>query len=267
MISEKITLTHKNIKNIALLETFFLEESEELLHSHKRPCILIFPAGAYRFTSDREAEPIALQMNCLGYHAAILRYPCCPEHYYEPLLFAYEAIAYLQKIATIDEEKIVTMGFSAGGHLAASDSTFSNDVLLNGLFHCNLMPFAQVLCYPVITSKTYAHHESFHNLLQDQYGEDLLALCSLEDHVHDHLPPTFLWHTQSDPTVPVENSILYLNALIKHHINCEFHLYNEGEHGLSLANKVTQRSDFSKVNDHCASWIPLLIQWFHDLGL
>ena len=96
-----------------------------------------------------------------------------------------------------------------------------------------------ILSYPVITSGEFAHRGSFNNLLRDQYTEEMLEKTSLEKQVNEYVPRAFIWHTYEDTVVPVENSLLFATELRRHHIPVEFHLFERGCHGLSLANELT----------------------------
>lgn len=253
----------------ALLKTYFIEASDELYQSQKRPVILIMPGGAYRLTSDREAEPIALSLNAMGYHAAVLRYTT-PAKFPIALRQVAKAFALLKDNAqqwNIDPEHILTMGFSAGGHLCASFSSYWNHpIVTDYLQRTDLCPFAQILCYPVIVSNTYEHVESIQNLLQDSFDSSTMKdMVSLEKQIHGQVPRTFLWHTYTDETVLVENSLCYAIALRKHKILCELHIYDKGEHGLSTAKKLSQRADGTKLQKECSTWMLLLENWLASL--
>ena len=129
MIHQTIDITVPGYQGTAELTTYFQDYSEELDCSTKRPAVVICPGGAYRFCSDREAEPIAIHLLQMGYHAAVLRYSCCPHRYPEALLQLAGAFLFLSSHAEeyhIDSEKIAVCGFSAGGHLAASYGVFWN---------------------------------------------------------------------------------------------------------------------------------------------
>ena len=99
-----------------------------------------------------------------------------------------------------------------------------------------------MLSYPVITSGRKAHRGSFENLLGDRY-EELVEEMSLENQVDADTPPAFLWHTTEDDCVPVENSLLFYQALHDQGISVEMHIYPHGPHGLGLANELTAAGD------------------------
>lgn len=269
MITQTIPISIGKNPTEAVLQTYFMEPSDEF-YDKVRPAILLMPGGAYRFTSDREAEPIALRLNAMGYQVAVLRYSCAPAAFPQALLECAAAFRFLKENADeyyINKERIITMGFSAGGHLAASLGIFWNHPLVTNVFHdTTLRPFAQILCYPVISSGAMAHEESFRNLLQKDYDEpQLRQLVSLERQVHNEVPRTFIWHTYSDPTVPVANSLLFASALVNAGVLCEFHMYDKGPHGLATAGRLTRRSDGEKLQPECESWMPLLETWLNSL--
>lgn len=270
MITERIPILVGTKPTEAVLQTYFMDASDELFDSDKRPAILLMPGGAYRYTSDREAEPIALRLNAMGYQVAVLRYSCAPAAFPQALWECAAAFRFLKDNAAeynIDKKRILTMGFSAGGHLAASLGIYWNHPLITEVFQDHtLRPYAQILCYPVITAGVQAHEESFRNLLQEDYDKpEMRELVSLERQVHRDVPRTFIWHTHSDPTVPVANSLLFASALVKAGVLCEFHMYDKGPHGLATAGKLTRRSDGEKLQPECESWLSLLETWLNSL--
>lgn len=268
MVYKSIPIT--GVEETALLTTYFLDNSPEIDPDRRRPVILICPGGAYRFTSDREAEAVAIQMNALGYHAAILRYSCAPARLPEALCQLAHATALLRERAeefAIAPEKICVMGFSAGGHLAASLGVFWNRPELaaqTGLRPAQLRPDRLILSYPVITSGPMCHQESFENLLGCTREENpsLWDAVSLEYQVTVDVPPVFLWHTVEDGSVPVENSMLFASALRREGVPFELHLYGHGGHGLSLATEEIQcKATGYGLQPNCQSWVGLLKTW------
>lgn len=253
------------------LVTYVLGCSEFINQGKKRPAVLICPGGGYARTSPREAEPIAMQMNAMGFHAFVLYYSCAPAVFPTPQLEAAAAMALIRGHAeewNIDADKIIISGFSAGGHLAASIGTFWNQEFLYqtlGVTPEQIKPNGMVLCYPVITSGEFAHRGSFEKLLGERYDE-LLEKTSLEKQVTEDTPKTFIWHTFEDGSVPLENTLLFVSALRKCQINTEVHIYPRGGHGISLANEETQASEGGNtVIPEAQNWITMAGRWIRNL--
>lgn len=272
MIHKKIEIKARGMEAVGNLYTYFLDSSIEMRPNEKRPVILMCPGGGYEMTSDREAEPMAMQFLAMGYHVAILRYSVCPVRYPAALLQVAESVLYLKEHADeyhIDPEKIVVQGCSAGGHLAANYGIAWNSPFLTKLMGMENDPericvAGLLLCYPVITSGEKAHEESFRNLLGEQYEEKKEEL-SLENQVTPDTPPTFLWHTATDETVPVENSLYFFQSCLQQGVSAELHIYPVGGHGLSLANEETCRANGIGVQKECQSWIGLAQTWLEEI--
>ena len=272
MIHKKIEIKARGMEAVGNLYTYFLDSSIEMRPNEKRPVILMCPGGGYEMTSDREAEPMAMQFLARGYHVAVLRYSVCPVRYPAALLQVAESVLYLKEYADeyhIDPEKIVVQGCSAGGHLAANYGIAWNSPFLTKLMGMENDPerlcvAGLLLCYPVITSGEKAHEESFRNLLGEQYEEKKEEL-SLENQVTPDTPPTFLWHTATDETVPVENSLYFFQSCLQQGVSAELHIYPVGGHGLSLANEETCRANGIGVQKECQSWISLAQTWLEEI--
>ncbi|NLJ75056.1 MAG: prolyl oligopeptidase family serine peptidase, partial [Firmicutes bacterium] len=146
-----------------------------------------------------------------------------------------------------------------GGHLAASLgvhwSTVGSEVN---------QPNALILCYPVITSGPFAHRGSFDALLGSNPTPEMLKEMSLEKQVNENTPPTFIWHTVADSVVPVENTLLFAQALQSYNIPFEMHIFPNGDHGLSLATAETD-DGVRGIHPHIASWITWCIEWLEEL--
>ena len=236
-----------------------------------RPTVIVCPGGGYGGTSKREAEPIALKLISAGLNAVVVHYSCAPARFPCQLLELSSVVAKVRENAEewhVDTNKIVVMGFSAGGHLAASYGTLWNKDFIKEYFgfkNGENKPNGMVLCYPVITAGKKAHRGSFVNLLGDrQNDEELLTLLSPEKQVSEDTPRAFIWHTFEDDTVPVENSLLMATALTEKGISTELHVYPKGCHGLSLCNDIVCRgyngaySETQKWIDDCIRWIKCL---------
>ena len=258
----------KGAENPARVITYFLSNSPEIDPQRKRPVVVICPGGGYAMTSDREAEAIAMKFLGAGIHAVVLRYSVSPSRYPVALRELAFTVSYLRKHAEefhVDPEKIIIQGSSAGGHLAASYGVFwkkktflAEELCVNAE---ELRPNGLILSYPVITSGPKAHRDSFYQLLGERYGE-LVDEMSLEHQVSEDTPKTFLWHTAPDDCVPVENSLLFFEALHEKGIPVELHIYPEGGHGLALATEETadKRNGYG-IQEECQSWISLAIDW------
>lgn len=274
MRNEQIKIQVEGSGKDVCLETYILGDVMDGARNRKTPLVLICPGGGYAMTSNREAEPIALQFNSMGYQAAVLRYSCAPAVYPTALCEVAQSMKLIREHAedwNVDAEKIIVMGFSAGGHLAASYGVFWNESWLTEKMQCDkqlLKPNGLVLCYPVISSKEeIAHQDSIKNLLGESYPE-MKEQVSLEDKVGKHTPKTFLWHTFTDPVVPFWNSFRFAEALGKAGVPMEYHLYPQGGHGLSLANEQTANEEGKGVEKVCQSWVPLLRSWMlENFGL
>lgn len=242
--------------------------SEAVLHAYvldgerNRPAVVICPGGGYSYLSEREWEAVALQFTAAGFHAFVVEYTVSPAYYRQPLLDLSQAVSMIRENAEnwyVDPDKIVVCGFSAGGHLAASLgvhwSTVGSEVN---------QPNALILCYPVITSGPFAHRGSFDALLGSNPTPEMLKEMSLEKQVNENTPPTFIWHTVADSVVPVENTLLFAQALQSYNIPFEMHIFPNGDHGLSLATAETD-DGVRGIHPHIASWITWCIEWLEEL--
>lgn len=220
-----------------------------------RGAVLVCPGGGYQYTSPREGEPVALQLNAAGLHAFVLHYSVAPRRHPLPLLDAARALEIIRERAAewkVEPDAVAAMGFSAGAHLAAS---------LGVRWEQNYVarrPCALVLCYPVISSGEFAHRGSFESLAGP--GPEAQALVSLEGRVDEATPPCFLWHTYDDGSVPLENSLLFAQALRSRDVPFELHVYPRGRHGFSLATPETDDGNYGS-DPHVASWMRLCVEW------
>jgi len=233
----------------------------------KKGAVLICPGGGYGGTSWREAEAIAIEFNRAGYNAFVLYYSVKPNKHPQPIYDVTRAMCIIRERAeewNVDSDKIAVIGFSAGGHLAGSLGVHWNNPYLLDVPRMEKgknKPNALILSYPVITGGEFAHRGSFDNLLGENADEKMINEMSLEKHVSKDTPPTFLWHTFEDTCVPVENSLLFANALRKNDVPFEMHIYPKGPHGISLATEVTFDGNDDYINSHIASWIKLCTEW------
>lgn len=262
-------------EHTAPLYTYILDQSPEIGAAPK-PLVVLCPGGGYSMTSDREAEPVAMKLLAAGIHVCILRYTVAPARFPTALEQVARSIALVREHAqewNVNPDSITVMGFSAGGHLAASMGTlWSREFLAErtGLPKEAVRPNGMLLGYPVVTSNPeYCHRGSFENLLGEKAGDDAsLALTSLEKQVSADTAPVFLWHTWPDDAVPVENSLLLMTALAKAKVSCEAHIFPRGGHGLSLG--VAETDSAANPGSMTAfpeitPWIDLAAAWIKRL--
>jgi acetyl esterase/lipase len=254
----------------ASVYTYLLDTTPELNGGRSRPVVIICPGGGYTFTSDREAEPIAMKMNAAGFHAVILRYSVVPAVFPTALIQLAKTVELVRGRSVewhVDPEKVFVMGFSAGGHLAASLGVLWNkDIILSNpelkadakVFR----PNGLILAYPVITAGEYTHQGSIEALSGGR--ATLKEMLSLENHIDKDTPPAFLWHTFEDGAVPVENSLLFAGALRRYGVPFELHIYPHGWHGLSLAAPETANAGEPPLPPGVDTWVPMLVTWIRN---
>ena len=205
--------------------------------------VLICPGGGYHnLAMDHEGLQVAKWLNGYGITAFVLQYRLGPK-YHHPIEMndAKRAVRMIRAHSReygIDVNRLGIWGFSAGGHLAATISTHADNGDLTSADPVEKYPsrvnFA-ILAYPVISFGAFAHQGSLQNLLGDHPDPALIEELSNEKHVTQQTPPTFLFATSDDQVVPVENSLLYYEALRKVNVPAEMHIYEHGEHGVGLA--------------------------------
>lgn len=251
--------------------TAYLIDPVSVAPSRLRPAVIICPGGGYHWRSDRESEPVALQFMSMGCHAFVMDYSVAPNRFPTALLELAESVSLVRRHAVewgVAADKIIVCGFSAGGHLACSLGVFWNQRFVYeniGRTAEMVCPSALILCYPVITSGAFAHVGSVENLLGEEADQEQKDTISLERWVGPHMPRTFLWHTDTDDTVPVENSLMLAMAMKTHKVSLELHIYPQGKHGLSLANEETGASDPTRIEPDCQNWISLAKIWLQKL--
>lgn len=227
--------------------------------SKPRAIVVICPGGAYRWLSPRESEPVARAFEAMGYETSILRYTVQAESNPAPLGLVpvrelSERVSRLRR--TAGGAPIFVCGFSAGGHLAATLGVHWKTLGLS-------RPDGLILCYPVITADEELCNP---RSIQSIAGEDQREFFSLEKHVSADTPPTFLWHTAEDHSVPVENSLMFAGALRRFGVPFELHVYPFGEHGLSLAtDEVTEYEKGRLPDAHVAGWVRECGAWIEQM--
>jgi acetyl esterase/lipase len=237
---------------IPFMETYLLDTVSPV------GAVLICPGGGYGARADHEGRPIAEFFNSKGFHAFVVQYRVSPNRHPAPLADVTRAMRIIRSSAekwNLKADKIAVCGFSAGGHLTGSIGVHYDLVKTEADSFCGKVsarPDALILCYPVISSKSFPHAGSFENLLGKNYSDAMRDLMSLEDHVTAATPPSFLWHTAEDPGVPVENSLQLCSSLSRFNIPFELHVFPKGRHGLGLAPESPEVAVWSEL---CATWL------------
>jgi acetyl esterase/lipase len=223
--------------------------------------VIVCPGGGYARHAPHEADPIARWLTGLGLAAFVLEYRVAPHRHPLPLHDAQRAIRLVRSSAAdwrIRPDRVAMLGFSAGGHVAATAGTHfdAGDAhAADPIEQENSRPDALILCYAVITFAEHRHQGSLENLLGPDAPAALREQLSLERQVTPQTPPTFLWHTADDASVPVENSLLFASALGRRGVPFALHVYPHGRHGLGLATDDPQVSTWT---DLCARWLAAL---------
>ena len=209
-----------------------------------RPALVIFPGGAYVTRAPHEGATIAEYFTKFGFQCFVVQYRVAPHRYPAPQQDGFRAIQFIRTNAErfgLDPHQIATIGFSAGGHLAASVGLLYDDTTIDSSAGDEAdaqprRPDVNGLGYPVISSDpAFGHQGSFDNLLGENAPTELRARLSLETRVPDDAPPTFLWTTSEDTGVPPRNSFVLCEKLQSLGIPAEVHCFAHGHHGLGLA--------------------------------
>ena len=246
--------------------------SEMKWQDKRRPSVLVCPGGGYSMVSQREGEPIALKLLPDGYNVFVLTYSVTHWHFPTQLREVAAAVELIHANAVdwgCDTDRIAIMGFSAGGHLSAHYTNAYDCPEVRAVFPESKAVKTSILCYPVINADPkYAHKGSFKNLIGHKYpmSQEEIEKFSCDRLVSEKTPPTFLWHTANDKTVPVANSLLYAKALAKHKVPFACHVYPKGIHGLSTADDQTLNMDAAMEKDcrTASVWISTMLQWLKD---
>ena len=265
MLYEKIYLD-KNNENV-YLEAYIADPIGDFV----RNAILVIPGGGYfNICSDREGEPIGMAFMPHGYNAFVLHYSTNGPKFPTQLIDASRAIAHIRDNAekyNINPDKVFAVGFSAGGHLAASLGTMWHRPEITealGIPHGYNKPTGMMLIYPVISAEF--HKLSFDNLLQDEKDNaEMLKICSIENNVDENSAPAFIMCTSNDQTVDVRNSLAIANKLADKGIKFELHIYPDGPHGVALGNEITKCGVDKWCNPAIAKWVENAAYWAENL--
>lgn len=235
------------ITNVSLRQLF---SSLDIYHSNSDrplPGLVILPGGSYNRVSERDSERVAITFASHAMQTFVVRYPVVEHKNYQDAKQAVgQAFDYLVQHAQeldLATDKLGIIGFSAGGQLAAA---YSNLTTTRARF--------AALGYPVITTALDQH--------MGVTTEDVSQLVS------SATPPTFIWGSNKDPLTPfTEHILLYVQSLDNQHVPFELHQFSTGGHGMALANTYTAVVNRQRKDSHMALWLPLLLDWLHQLNI
>nr|WP_294789984.1 alpha/beta hydrolase [uncultured Mucilaginibacter sp.] len=221
--------------------------------------VIICPGGGYGFLAmSGEGYPVAKEFNKIGVTAFILKYRLPSDDIMNdksigPLQDAQTAMVLVRSRAAewgLNPNRIGILGFSAGGHLASTEGThFDKPVIENK--GVSLRPDFMILIYPVITFGELTHGGSKRGLIGATPTQDKVDLYSNEKQVTANTPMTFIIHAQDDTTVPVQNTLMFFDALVKNKVPSEMHIYPAGGHGFGINNRKSKENWF----DWCKGWM------------
>lgn len=251
----------------AKLTTYVRPREGFLAEEGGRWGVIVLPGGGYQVNAKSEGEPVALAFLNAGVQAFLLEYSVAPVRWPQQLLETAAAIAWLRGHAGeygVAPDKIAVCGFSAGGHLAGCAANLWQHSEIRsklGIVDEQARPDAAILCYPVITMGEFGSSMTRGNL----FGEGRIAPeTSLESSVTGQNPPTFLWATYTDSSVPVENSLMYVNALREKNVPFELHIFGKGPHAMGLATgESAWQADHTDTQ--AANWHNLCVNWLKGL--
>ena len=242
-----------------------IKNREEKPFREKYPSVVVCPGGGYCFCSPREADPVVYEYLSKGYNVFLLNYSVGENaSNFNPLKELSSTVMEIRKNANAwncDTDKIAVCGFSAGGHLCASLATLWNNERFLAKFDNQgglNKPNAVILGYAAISSSEFGHKSSIMKVSGEESGE-FYDFFSLEKRVTPETAPCFIWHTLTDPAVPVQNALVFADALRKNDVTFEMHIFPTGSHGLSVCNNET-----NSKNKHTAQWVDLSVK-FLDL--
>lgn len=224
--------------------------------------VIICPGGGYLYlAAGHEGIDVAKALTDLGVTAFILKYRTpndrtAIDKSLAPLQDAQQAIRLVRKNAEkwgLKSDKIGIMGFSAGGHLAATATTlFAEKADPSTKDTLSVRPDFSILIYPVISfDSTFTHKGSRNNLVGSNPAVEMIKKFSNELQITPQTPPSFLVHAGNDGGVPVENSLRFYQNCIKNKVPVEMHLYAKGGHGFGMNNKTTE----DKWMERLAAWL------------
>ena len=223
--------------------------------------MVICPGGGYGMLASHEGKDYALWLNQHGVTCYVLKYRLGSVYHHPAMLNdAARALRWVRAHAAdykVDSHRVGIIGSSAGGHLASTLLTHfdaGNPNSPDVVEQQNSRPDLGILCYAVITMGEFTHKGSKQNLLGANPSPELVQLLSNELQVTTNTPPCFLWSTFEDKVVPMENTMMFAEALRKNHVPFALHIYEKGAHGMGLKDKPPFAQPHPWAGD-CLFWL------------
>lgn len=292
MIIEELKLWDNG--NQAKYVKYLLNNSQEIESDRKHPAIVVCGGGGFLKISDREKEPVAMHFLNQGYQVFVLNYNTKSYgngSYPKPVYDLAKMILTIRNNAdnwNVDPNKIAVIGFSSGGHLCASLATQWHEDYLKEKLEVNselLKPNAVILCYPLVNylyqlekakeDKQYNEFSPSIGMKKSDFMEvaieagvgvnatsDQYRSASPHYHITENTPPTFIWHTAKDELVYVGQSLKFAEKLGDNNVSYELHIFENGPHGLSLANSKSAGNQ-ELINKDVAVWAELAIRFLN----
>jgi len=225
--------------------------------------MVICPGGGYTGLAAHEGNDYALWLNQHGITCFVLKYRLGSSGYHYPAEFqdVTRAIRWVRAHAAdyhIDPNRIGIMGSSAGGHLSSMVLTHFDSGDTNSpdpVERQSSRPDIGILCYPVITMGEFTHRGSRNSLLGTNQSPEMVKYLSSELQVSSNTPPCFLWTTFEDRTVPMENSMMFAEALRKNRVPLDLHIYQKGGHGMGLGDRTPPFAHPHPWAGDCLYWL------------
>jgi acetyl esterase/lipase len=265
MLLERLPL--RDDREDVYVQFYWHAASPGLQAGRRRPLVIVCPGGGYQYTSDREAEPVALRFLARGFHAAVLRYSVLTP-LPRPMQELARAILAARERADehgLDPHQIYVCGFSAGGHVAAGLGVLWDQPELEARVVPPeaMRPDGLILAYAVIDLTTVDRPDL--GLVSAVFGRpdpppELVARYGLDQRVTPETPPAFIWHTAADQIVPAANALRFAAALDAQQVPYELHVFERGGHGLALADETTD-TDGHLFNREAQVWVELAVAW------
>lgn len=285
------------------VDTYILDAEISYKTERNWPAMIICPGGGYLLTATKEGEGVATQFLAQGFHCFVVRYSTyCKSreslergvlelnenaHYPTQVLETMQVMHMIHAHAKewhIDTNRIFAVGFSAGGHVAASLATrWKEPELLQRLDFApeenELKLAGVVLGYPMLGEAVFHYAEKTVGRpgnLQSQMDwvkdavlggekdlEKALHAINLDEHISADTCPVFIWQTAGDEAVDPLSVTRFVAGLQEHEIPCEYHLFYKGPHGLACANRFYAKIS-SEIDDDIAMWLPLAFNWLRQ---